>query len=158
MKENELTERTEELVKGIVENLRIPTFEDFKIAFFDEIRKEGIRETRQDVEKIFDSDNDMCSYGIYDILNQINKDFFGKHTLCMEMNSDYGIVCNLIDKLNPAIGEILDTSTMELSYEYPEYFSNEIDIDTLAEKYHDQIEKELSVKELEAFILKTMNS
>lgn len=154
----ELMDNTEEkLVKKIMENLKIPTLEDFKNAFFDEIKKVGIHETEEYIEEVFDPDSDIYSdgmycYELYDILNLINKDFFGNHTLYMEMNSDYGIVCDLIDKLNPEIGEILDTCTMELSYDYRQYFTNDKDIDALAEDYHDQLEKELSIEELKAFI------
>lgn len=153
----ELTDNTEELIKKIVENLKIPTFEDFKNSFFDEIKKVGIHETEEYIEEVFDPDSDIYSdgmycYELYDILNLINKDFFGNHTLYMEINSDYGIVCDLIDKLNPAIGEILDTCTMELSYDYRQYFTNDKDIDALAEDYHDQLERELSIEELKAFI------
>lgn len=151
----------EELAPEIISQLKVPSFEDYKERFLEEIKKTGIHNNKEYiVNEVFNPDSDLYGntcFELDDILNEINKDSYGNHSLYTEMPSDSCIICDLMDESNPVISEVLDTHTMDLFYEYTEHFTISNDPQCLGEDYLNMLKTELTTDELKDYILSIMD-
>lgn len=141
--------------------MKVPSFEDYKERFLEEIKKTGIHNNKEYiVNEVFNPDSELyrnTCFELDDILNEINKDFYGNHSLYTEMPSDSCIICDLMDESNPVISEVLGVHAMDLFDKYTKHFTMSNDPQCVGEDYRDMLKTELSTDKLKDYILSIMD-